>query len=330
MRSNRRHVLRAGVATLALPLAARASESVMRWRLANEYPATSLPGEADTFFAQRVNDAAGARLHVETVFDAKSGLRTREQLRAVGSGRIAMANSFAGALSDEHPLFLLSSLPFLTASVDDARRLYELAQPAYERIFRERNQRILYVTPWPPSGLWSAMPVSDRAALAKLRVRTYDKTGTDVFSKVSVAASVVSFADLPAKLSAKEIDAVLSSGDGGAGRRLWEQLPHFAEIQYATPLSFGTVNLDAWNGLDAQLRDLLESAGRETSARQWRAMQGRVEQNYERMRTNGMRIDRTPPRDVMEALREAAARAEAERLASAGDEGRAILAAYRR
>lgn len=299
-----------------------------KWRLANEYPATSLPGEADTWFAKTVAERTGGRLVVEPVFDAKSGLRTREQVRAVASGAWEMADSFAGALADEHPLFLLSSLPFLTASAADAQRLHDRATAAYERLFAERNQRILYVSPWPASGLWSAVPL-DAASLKTLKVRTYDATGTDLFRRVAASASVVSFADLPARLASRDVNAVLSSGDGGAGRRLWEHLPHFTEIQYATPVSFGTVNLAAWNRLDAATRRTVEAIGRETTARQWAAMQGRVEVNYKRMLENGMRIERAPSPAVMAALRAAAAEAEAAWLARAGDEGRAILAAYR-
>jgi hypothetical protein len=37
------------------------------------------------------------------------------------------------------------------------------------------------------------------------------------------------------RLRAGELDAVLSSGDGGAGARLWEVLPHFTALDYASP-----------------------------------------------------------------------------------------------
>jgi len=55
--------------------------------------------------------------------------------------------------------------------------------------------------------------------------------------------------EYPATSLPGEIDAVLSSGDGGAGRKLWDHLPHFSEINYAIPLSFTTVNLDKWKAL---------------------------------------------------------------------------------
>lgn len=284
-----------------------ANGQTVTWQVINEYPGTALTGEADKFFAEAVKMKTNGRVVVEPIPDAKSGLRTKEQLKAVSDGRYAMANSFAGALADESPAFLLSSLPFLTPTTAHARALYDASAPLYEKLYAERGQKILYVSPWPPSGIWSAVPVSGREALATLKIRTYDKTGTDVFNQVAAAASVVSFADLNAKLESGEINAVLSSGDGGAGRQLWKYLKYFSEITYAIPLSFGSVSLAEWNRLDDTTRKAIEEAGRETTEHQWQAMNGRVEKNYAVMRENGVAITQ-PPLDVTLALGVAAAK----------------------
>ena len=298
------------------------------WRLANEYPATSLPGEADTFFAQAVRERTEGRVAVEPMFDAKSGLRTKDQVQAVAKNTVTMASSFGGALDAEDGFFLLSSLPFLTASAADAQRLFNLARPIYDRLFAARNQRLLYISPWPASGVWSAFALDD-AALARLKIRTYDKTGTDVFNALGGQARVVSFADLPPLLTNGDINSVLSSGDGGAGRRLWDQLKYFSEIQYATPLSFATVNLDAWGALDAATQAHVSAAATATSARQWQAMAGRVDVNYARMQSNGMTIDRAPSASRLKRLRDVGAQAERDWIARVGDEGQRILRAYR-
>ena len=299
--------------------------AAVAWSLANEYPATSLPGEGDAYFAKAVAEATAGRVTITPAPDAKAGFKSRDQLKAVADGKVAMANSFAGALADEEPIFGLASLPFVVASAAEARALYERAKPAYERALARHNQKLLFSTPWPPSGLWTRGAVDTIDAIAKLRVRTYDKTGTDVFTRLGAVASVVSFADLPAKLAGGEIDAVLSSGDGGAGRRLWEHLPRFTEINYAIPLSLTTVNLDEWRALDEATRRAIERAAAETEARQWTALEGRLAQNYARMRENGMTIDTDVPAALRERMRAAARLAVEEWAAKAGPEGRALL-----
>jgi TRAP-type C4-dicarboxylate transport system substrate-binding protein len=164
-------------------------------------------------------------------------------------------------------------------------------------------------------------------ALSRLRVRTYDATGTDLFARVAAAASVVSFADLPPRLESGDIDAVLSSGDGGAGRKLWDALPHFSEIDYAIPLSFTTVNLAKWKALDAKTRKAVEEAAFATEARQWQAVERRVFENYQRMRAHEMSIHPAGEidADLVAKLREAGRAAVQAWAAKAGPEGRSLL-----
>lgn len=306
-----------------------AAAQVATLDLINEYPATSLPGEADIFFADAVKRKTEGKVVVRPLSDAKSGLRTREQLKAVSEGRFAMADSFGGALADESPVFLLSSLPFVTPTLADARALYDAARPLYEKLFAERKQKLLFVVPWPPSGIWSARPVSSLDSVRALKIRTYDKTSTEVLAKVASSATIVSFADLNAKLEAAEINAVLSSGDGGAGRQLWKYLRNFSAINYAMPLSFGSISLAAWASLDETARGALEEAGRETTARQWAALGGRLEENFARMRANGVTIDDKPPAEVTGALRAAADATIAGWLARVGAETQHVFEDYR-
>ena len=302
-----------------------AHDHAEEWTLANEYPATSLPGEGDEFFSKLVRDRTHGHISIVTMPDARLGLKSREQLKAVAEGRTAMANSFGGALGEEEAIFAFSSLPFIAVDAREARAFYDAARPAYEAGFARHNQKLLYTTPWPPSGLWTKTIANTPEAIAKLRIRTYDKTGTDVFNRLGASASVVSFNDLPARIASGDIDAVLSSGDGGAGRKLWERLPRFTEINYAMPLSFTTVNLDKWKALDEPTRNAIAQAGVETERRQWSALEGRLAQNYASMRDNGMTIDAGVSPALREALR-GAARAVVEEWANrAGPEGRALL-----
>jgi TRAP-type C4-dicarboxylate transport system substrate-binding protein len=300
------------------------------WDVINEYPATSLPGEADTFFATAVKQKTDGRVVIRPLPNTQSGLRSREQLKAVSEGRLAMANSFGGALGDENPAFLLSSLPFATPTIAHARTLYEAARPLYEKLFAERKQKLLYVSPWPASGIWSKEPITGVVALRALKIRTYDKTGTDLFARVATKASVVSFADLNAKLESGEINAVLSSGDGGAGRQLWKYLPHFTEITYAIPLSFAAVSLRAWSALDESAQAAIEAAARETTEHQWAAMAGRVERNYAVMRENGVTIVERPPLDVVMALAAAGAQTLVDWQLRAGPEAAQIFEEYQK
>ncbi len=263
---------------------------VREWVLANEYPSTSLAGEGDFAFALRLLESTQGRVRIAVKCDAQAGFGTRQQFDAVGAGTIALADSFAGALDSINPLFQLPSLPFLTATKDDARRLFTLARPQYERVLAARGHKLLYASPWPPTGLWTKAPLAGADALSGRRVRTYDEASAEVFRRLGADAFYAPFTEAVAMLESGGIDAVMSSGDGGAGARLWGRLPCFTPLHYAVPLSFTTLHLPTWNELGPAERQPILDAAEDTMAELWQRMSMRVEENYRRLRAAGASV----------------------------------------
>jgi TRAP-type transport system periplasmic protein len=60
------------------------------------------------------------------------------------------------------PILGLSTLPHIVSSLEEARRLAELARPTYEKTFVKHGQRLLYMTPWPATGICAAAPLWDQ------------------------------------------------------------------------------------------------------------------------------------------------------------------------
>ena len=149
------------VTTLLIPFVGAASAQTT-WRMPTEYPASAVSGEALADFAERVARLGSGRLTVEPSYDAAFGLKSAEMVEAVRDGRIEAADAFGGGLAGTDPIFGLSSLPFVSNSVPQAKRLAEAARPVYDRAFAARGLRLLFVTPWPPTGLWSKTPLRSR------------------------------------------------------------------------------------------------------------------------------------------------------------------------
>lgn len=302
----------AGVALAMASLLAAPAGAQVLWEMPTEYPATAIPGEGVATFAQLVNEKAAGRLTIKPSFDAARGIKSAAMIGAVQKGEVAAGDAFAGALGAVDPLFGLSSLPFLATSIADARRLTDLARPAYDAKLASFGQKILYTTPWPASGIWSKEPLGGPAALSGLSIRTYDATSTAVMNAAGAKATN------------------LSSGDGGAGRNLWDFLPHFAEVNYALPISIATVNLAAYEALPADLRRVVDEAAAATEARQWAAIRTRLDENYARMRANKVTIQTEIPPAVAAVLAQAGRTVVEDWRRKAGPEASAVLDAYAR
>jgi len=306
-----------------------ASAQVVTWGMANEYPATSIQGEADARFAREVTRRSGGRIEIAHQYDASSGFRSKEMVDAIGRGDLRIGNTYMGALGGLDPVFLLPSLPFLATTPEQGQALAAVARPAYERALARYNQILLFQSPWPAAGIWANRPVDSVEALRGLRVRTADANGVIAFRAAGAVPVAVSFADALPQLRSGQLDAVLSSGDGGAGERLMETLRHFTAIEYAVTMSMVTINADAWRALDPARQQAVREAAEETEARQWEVMKTRVAANYARMRAAGVTLTTELSSDYRRTLRAAGQVAVDDWLRQMGPAGARILDAYR-
>jgi TRAP-type C4-dicarboxylate transport system substrate-binding protein len=316
-------ILLAAALLLLHPAAVRAQTV---WDMPTEYPQSAMPGLGVTIFAKRLAELSTGKLQIRPSFDAAGGIRSAGMLAAIAEGRVQAGDAFAGALESEDAIFALPSLPFLVMSIADAKRLADLARPFLATTLQRKGQRLLYLTPWPPSGIWSKAPLKIPSDLSRLSIRTYDRISSEVFSSVGAKATLISFADTMPRLADGSINAVLSSGDGGAGRKLWEFLPYFSEITYSLPLSVAGVNQALYDGLSPDLREAVDAAGRQTEIKLWLSLSTRLQENYQSMRQNGVTIDSNPA--IVEALKSGAAAAQGAWCTRSGPTCNQILDAF--
>ncbi|MFJ3048167.1 TRAP transporter substrate-binding protein [Herbaspirillum chlorophenolicum] len=274
-------------------------------RLINEYPATSVTASADLQFAANAAKLSNGAVGITTLQEAANPYKGKDQVAAVSEGRAEIGTLFAGILGGSDSFFLLSSLPFVVDDFEQAQNLFSCTQPELERHLAALNMRLLYATPWPPSGIWSAKPLPDVAALKALSIRTYDDNSRGVFQRIGAQSVNLPFSAVGPKLTSGELNAVLSSGDGGAGNRLWDYLPNFTAVSYAIPLSYTVINNDVWNKLTPAQQAALTQAAKATSDANWATVRNRIQANYARMSEHGMTLNLQPSGAIRQALRQA-------------------------
>lgn len=78
----------------------------------------------------------------------------------------------------------------------DAKLLTDIARPYFEKTAKKWKQKILYIAPWPPTGLWSKEKVQTVEDMKGRKVRTYDKNGALLVK--SLGGTPYALPDLPA------------------------------------------------------------------------------------------------------------------------------------
>ena len=276
-----------------------------QWKMATEYPESNISGVGLATFGKLLASNTHGSLTTANAFDNEMKISSGEMLRAAQDHRIDGGDAFAGPLEASDPIFGLSSLPFVVQSVDAARAVNARARPLYERALAARGLKLLYITIWPATGIWSDQPLKNVADLQALSVRTYDYNSAEVMRAVGATAEYLPFNEAIAKLKDHKLNAILTSGDGGAGRKLWDDLRHFTPINYAIPISIAFVRQDGFEALPKETQDQVEAAAAATEKSQLELLANRTAENYKRMRSNGVSIDEPASPAVIAALKRA-------------------------
>ena len=295
--------------TGAIALAAGAlsvpAHAQAQWKMATEYPESNISGVGLATFGRLLSLNAHGSVTTLNAFDNELKISSGEMLRAAQEHRIDGGDAFAGPLESSDPIFGLSSLPFVVQSVDTAKAEAARARPLYERALAARGLKLLYITVWPATGIWSEQPLNSVDDLRTLSVRTYDNNSAEVMRSVGATAEYLPLNEAIAKVKEHKLNAILTSGDGGVGRRLWDDLRHFTPINYAIPISIAFVRRDDFDALPKDVRDEVDAASAETEKSQFELLGNRTTENYRRMRANGVSIDEPAPPAVISALKKA-------------------------
>jgi len=306
-----------------------ANAQSVRWDMPNEYPATSPQGETDQFFSQRLSELSQGDIKITHHFGGALGFRSKDQLDAVADGAVPVANTFIAPLGGIEPMFLLMSLPFLTTSPEQARALFEVAAPYFDKVLERHNQKLLYSSPWAPSGLWSVTKVESMSDLAGMKLRSYDPSSTEVFRAAGAAPVQLSFADIVPLLSAGGISGVVTSIEVGLSASFDEYTPYFLELNYDSTINLATVNLDAWEELTDEQRAIVTQAARETEEYAWSRIGEAVREAYDLGKQRGMTIVTDIDPAFRAALVEKSEPVIQDWVAKVGADGQAILDTYR-
>lgn len=311
-------------------LAAAPAIAETRMDLANEYPAGTIHADIADEFIKELAELTSGDVTVTAHHGGALGYRSADQLDAVGDGAVQMASSYSGAWSGINPIFLASSLPFVAPGLDQTRTLYEQAKPFYEAALEENNQVLLYATPWPPSGIWSKMPLATAEDVANLTIRTSDALGVQTMSNAGAHPIQLSWTDVVPQLSTNGINAVLTSADGGVSAQFWEYLEYYSELNYALPLQVTHMNRDALEALSDEDRAALLEAASAAEAYGWNLITERLSNNYAKLAEEGVEVSSAPSEELAALFAEAGMPVVEEWKANVGEDAVTLLSNYQK
>uniref|UniRef100_A0A832EJT1 ABC transporter substrate-binding protein n=1 Tax=Desulfacinum infernum TaxID=35837 RepID=A0A832EJT1_9BACT len=266
---------------------------VVKMNLNAIYPATNFHSQGAEEFAKRVKEYTGGTVDIAVHPGGALGFKGPELLKTVKDGTVPMSDILMGVVQGSEKAFGISSLPRMVTSYEEAWKLYEACKDLYDKAAAKWNQKILYVVPWPPSGLFTTKEVKTAADIKGLKTRTYDKNGADFLANLGGSPVSLPWGEVYAALRTGMIDSVLTSAVSGRDAKLWEVLKYFKKIDYAYPLNMVVINLDYWKALKPDQKAAMERAAKEVQDIQWKKSAADNDESLKAIAENGMILGET-------------------------------------
>jgi TRAP-type C4-dicarboxylate transport system substrate-binding protein len=315
-----------GLAAAAL-LGTTALAAAERWDMPLAYPETNFHTENAAAFAQCVKDGtAGA---IEIVLHANGSLfKGNDIKRAVQTGQAPIGERLLSAHENENAVFGFDAVPFLATSYDDSVRLWQAARPTLETILDQQNLVLLYTVPWPPQGIYTKKEINSAADMRGVKFRAYNAATARLAELTGAVPVQIEAAELSQALATGVAESFISSGATGYDSKVWEQLTHWYDVQAWLPRNTIMANKQAWAALSAEQQAAVmncAAAAEEAGTARSREL---ADWYVEQLKANGMTV--TGPSDALRAdLEQIGATMTEEWLARAGEDGKAIVEAFR-
>lgn len=279
-------------------------------------------------FAEAVAEATGGEVNMTVHPGGALGIRANESLRAVEDGAVQVAEFAAFQNVGDVPILGIESIPFLISDYEQLRKMHEIVRPTWEAELEKRNQKALYIVPWPSQNFFTKEPVATSADFDGVRMRTYDANTATMVQRLGMVALQMNNADIVPALATGKLDAVMTSGSTAVSQKYWEFLNHTYNTNHLWASNIMSVNLDVWNELTPEQQTMIEELAARMEPEFWAVSEAEHAKRMQELIDNGMTVA-APSADMLQSMQEATADMADEFAERVGPEAAEAIAAFK-
>lgn len=321
------NLIRVGLIGAACLTLGAASARAENWDMPTPYADGIFHTQNIAEFAADVDEATGGDVTI-TVHSANSLFGHAEIRDAVRDGLVPIGEFLLSRLANEDPIFALDSIPFLASSYEESEALWAASREAVSAKLAEQGLTLLYAVPWPGQSLYLKQEITDPAQLQGLNFRAYNVATERLATLVGATPTQVEETDVATAFSTGRVEAMITSPSTGANAKAWDFVSNFIDVQAWLPKNVVVVNTDMFDALSQEDRDAILAAAAAAETRGWDLSRAENDQKIAELEAGGMVVSQ-PSEALAAKLQEVGATMTAEWEQQAGDEGRAVVEAYR-
>lgn len=311
-------------------LAAMASSTALAqtvWDFPTPYPEGNFHTENIQQFVEDVSEATGGSLTM-TLHPNQSLIEHADIKTSVRDGIVPIGEVLVSRLENENPIYGVDSLPFLATSYEEAKTLYDIQRPYLEELLAEEGLKLLFSVAWPPQGIYASKEVTSMDDLEGLSFRAYNLGTERVAELAGMVPTQIEASDIPTAFATGRVEAMITSPSTGVDTKAWDFVSHYHDTRAWLPRNMVIVSQQAFDALTPEEQAALEEAAAEAETRGWEMSQTATDEATQTLSDNGMTVVE-PSEELKASFAEIGETIAEEWVANAGEDGKALIEAYR-
>lgn len=316
------------ICTAILSLGLASTAFAEKWDMPTPYGDGNHPTQVAISFAKEVSEKAGDKLDIK-VHSGGSLIKHPEIHRAVKSRQVQIGEVFIGRLGNNDPIFKIDNLPFLATDFDSAEKLYQASKAGIAAALAKDGLTLLYTVPWPAQDLYSNKEVNSLADLKGLKMRAYSPSTSRLADLMGTTPVNVPFSDVAQAFTTSTIDGMITSPSTGVNNQSWDYVTHFTTVNAWIPKNMTFVNTKIMNKLDDDTKAVIMEAAANAEKEGWALGRKLAKEHTDILAEKGIKVA-APTETLTNELKAIGATMLTEWLEEAGDNGKALIEAYKK
>jgi len=323
-----KNFVRACAALLVASGISSTASAQTKWDMPTPYPDGNFHTRNIMQFAADVDKATNGSLKI-AIHSAGSLIKHAEIKRSVRQGTTPIGEMLESLSSNEAAVYGLDSVPFLATGYDASRKLYAAQRPYLEKQLASEGLVLLYSVPWPPQGLYAKREIKSVDDLKGLKFRTYNAMIGRIAALAGAIPTQIEVPDLPTAFATGRVDVMITSASTGVDTKSQDYLTHYIDTQAWLPRNIVIVNKAAFDKLSAAEKKAVTDAAKAAEDRGWKLSIEEMTIKTKALKDAGIKV--LPPSPELKAgLAKIGSTIASEWEKSAGPDGAAMLAAYKK
>lgn len=291
---NRRSVLAAGGAALAVPFIARPALAETQLRYGHNNNVASVAGAQADWFAEALNETSGGDISVQVFPDSQLG-KLQELAEAVSLGTIAFSHNTAGALGSLYQPFAALDTPYLYRDVDHLMKVTDVESPVMQELsaglIAAANVRVIYAHYFGSRNLTCNQAILSPADLAGLKIRAVPfPIYTTAVEGMGAVAIPVDWSEVPTALATGVVQGQENPVNVVLNHKIYEVQSHLMLTGHMSNAEVVVMNEDAWQALTEAQKEAVREAANQTREKATNAILDNEESETQKLRDLGMTV----------------------------------------